>query len=268
MKLGFVGLGQIGRPMAERLDAPVVYDVRDDATQGFADVAASAREVAERADVVSVMVLDDAQVCDVVGEMLPAATPGTVIAIHSTISPKTAESLAASGNGVHVVDAPVSGGAMGASSGSLAVMIGGSREAFERCREAFAPLASLIVHAGDVGAGTRMKIARNLITFASFAAAAEAQRLVEAAGLDVVALGDVVRYSDKVTGGPGAIMFRDTTRPATPDDPWFEVLAHTRDLGEKDLSLALDLGRELGVDLPLTELAARRLASGLGVPHE
>lgn len=268
MTIGFVGLGQIGRPMAERLHDPVVYDVRPEATEGFVDVASSAADVARRCDVVSVMVRDDEQVREVVGEMLPVARPGTVIAIHSTVSPSTAEGLAASGNRASIVDAPVSGGAVGASGGSLAVMIGGSQEAFERCREAFAPWASVVVHAGAVGAGTRMKIARTLITFASFAAVGEAQRLAEAAGLDVIALGDVVRYSDKVTGGPGAIMFRDTTSPARPDDPWFEVLVHTRELGEKDLSLAVDLGRELGIDLPLASLALERLAAGLGVPHE
>ena len=268
MKLGFVGLGQIGRPMAERLEAPVVFDVRDDATQGFSDVAASAREVAERADVVSVMVVDDTQVREVVGEMLPAATPGTVIAIHSTISPKTAEDLAARSGGACVVDAPVSGGPMGAGQGSLAVMVGGPLDAFEQCREAFSPWASLVVHAGKVGDGTRMKLARNLITMASFTAAAEAQRLAEAAGLDLVELGNVVRHSDKVTGGPGAIMFRNTASPAQPGDPWLDVLVHTRELGEKDLSLVIDLGRELGVDLPVAELALQQLAAGLGVPHD
>jgi 3-hydroxyisobutyrate dehydrogenase-like beta-hydroxyacid dehydrogenase len=110
-----------------------------------------------------------------------------------------------------------------------------------------------------------MKLARNLLHFISFTAATEAQRLAEAAGLSLTALGKVVRHSDAVTGGPGAIMLRDTTAPIDPDDFWFPILGHVRDLGEKDLSLALDLGDRLAVDLPLARLALARLADGLGV---
>jgi 3-hydroxyisobutyrate dehydrogenase len=265
VRVGFVGLGQIGAPMAKHLNAPVVFDVRGEATAGFGDVAPSAAAVAERAGVISVMVLDDGQVRQVVREMLPVAQASTVIAIHSTIAPGTAEELAAEAGDIHVVDAPVSGGAIGAHEGTLVVMAGGPSDVIVRCREAFAPWSSLVVHAGDIGAGTKMKLARNLITFASFCAAAEAQRLAEAAGLDLKTLGDVVRHSDKITGGPGAIMFRDTTGPVAADDPWRDVLLHTAELGEKDLALALDLGRELGVDLPITTLALKRFASGLGV---
>ena len=117
---------------------------------------------------------------------------------------------------------------MGAAEGALVVMAGGWTEAVDRCRERFA-WASRVVHAGPVGAGTRMKLAKNLITYASFAAVGEAQRLAEAAGLDLIELGNVVRQSDKVTGGPGAVMFRDTAAPAPADDPWHEILvAHAR----------------------------------------
>ena len=153
---------------------------------------------------------------------------------------------------------------MGAAEGALVAMVGGSDEAVRRCREAFT-WASRVVHAGPVGAGTRMKLARNLITYASFAAVGEAQRLAEAAGIDLIELGNVVRQSDKVTGGPGAVMFRDTAAPAPADDPWREVLSHTRDLAEKDLAFALALGRELGVDLPMAQLAKDRIADALGV---
>ena len=103
--------------------------------------------------------------------------------------------------------------------------------------------ATRVVHAGPAGAGTRMKLARNLLHFVSFTAATEAQRLAEAAGLDLVDLGDVVRHTDAVTGGPGAIMHRDTTAPLAPDDFWFEVFDHVRALGEKDLAFALGARR-------------------------
>jgi 3-hydroxyisobutyrate dehydrogenase-like beta-hydroxyacid dehydrogenase len=268
VKTGFVGLGQIGAPIAKRLDHPVVFDVRREATSGFDDVAADLADLASRCDVISVMVRDDAQVRDVVGEIVPTARPGTVVAIHSTIAPATAVALAAdaSSNGVDVVDAPVSGGAIGAHEGTLAVMFGGPDRAIARCRDAFAPWSSMFVHTGDVGSATRMKIVRNLITFASFTAAGEAQRLAEAAGLDLAALAAVVRHSDKVTGGPGAIMFRETTAPVASDDPWHDILVHTAELGTKDLSLALELAAELGVEVPIATIARERFASSIGAP--
>ncbi|WP_280505271.1 NAD(P)-dependent oxidoreductase, partial [Nocardia farcinica] len=225
---------------------------------------------ASPAVVVSVAVLDDEQVRGVVtgpDGILSTARPGTVIAVHSTISDRTAEELAAvcAERSVDLVDAPVSGGAGGAKSGRLAVMVGGADTAFERVREPFGAFADLVVHAGPVGAGTRMKLARNLLHFVAFTAATESQRLAEAAGLDITALGKVVRHSDAVTGGPGAIMLRDTTAPIEQGDFWLSVLSHVRDLGEKDLGLALGLGERLGVALPLAALALRSLGEGLGV---
>lgn len=277
-RLGCIGLGSMGAPMARRLsDWPgglTVCDVRTEATAPFADagnaVAGTPAEVAENADVISVTVLDDAQVRGVVagpGGILAGARDGTVIAVHSTISDGTAVELAAecAEAGVELVDAPVSGGGIGAHEGTLAVMVGGSVEAFAAVQAPFARFAGVLVHAGPVGAGTRMKLARNLLHFVSFAAVAEAQRLAEAAGLDISDLGTVVRHSDAITGGPGAIMLRGTTAPVDPDDGMFPILSHVRDLGEKDLALALELGDREQVDLPLADLALARLGEGLGV---
>jgi 3-hydroxyisobutyrate dehydrogenase len=126
-------------------------------------------------------------------------------------------------------------------------------------------MGSKVVHAGGLGAGTRMKLARNLIHFVSFTAVTEAQRLAEAAGLDLVALGEVVRHTDAVTGGPGAIMYRDTTSPIPEGDFWRGVFEHVRALGEKDLALAVALADELGVDVPLAREALPRLGKGLGL---
>ncbi|MCM6772697.1 NAD(P)-dependent oxidoreductase [Nocardia sp. CDC159] len=273
--VGFIGLGSMGAPMAQRLlDRPgglVVCDTRPEVLEPFvtagAEAVDAAAEVGARAAVISVAVVNDAQVRAVVAEILRTARPGTVVAVHSTISDETAHAAAAEcvGAGIEFVDAPVSGGAPGAQHGKLAVMVGGSAAAFERVREPFGHFADLIVHAGPVGAGTRMKLARNLLHFVSFTAAAEAQRLAEAAGLDITALGAVVRHSDAVTGGPGAIMLRDTTAPVAPDDFWYSILGHVRDLGEKDLSLALALGERLGIELPLARMALDALGTGLGV---
>ncbi|MBF6170181.1 NAD(P)-dependent oxidoreductase [Nocardia blacklockiae] len=276
--VGFIGLGNMGAPMAERLlswpGGLVVCDTRAEALEPFvsggAEAASSAAKLAERATVISIVVVDDAQVRSVVAGpqgILGTAEPGTVVAVHSTISDRTAVELAAecAEHGVEFVDAPISGGAAGAKKGDLAVMVGGSEAAFAKVREPFGSFGGLVVHAGEVGAGTRMKLARNLLHFVSFTAAAEAQRLAETAGLDITALGKVVRHSDAITGGAGAIMLRDTTAPVAADDFWHPILGHVRDLGEKDLALALDLGARLGVDLPLARLALHGLGPGLGV---
>ncbi|MFC6878871.1 MULTISPECIES: NAD(P)-dependent oxidoreductase [Actinomadura] len=274
--VGFVGLGQMGAPMAAHLvdRGLVVYDTRAEAAaplvKAGARAARSVAEVAASAGLVSVMVRDDAQVNEVAAEVLASARPGTVLAVHSTIGVRTAEELAerARPYGIEVVDAPVSGGFMGASAGTLAVMAGGSDEAFERCREPFGAWADLVLHMGPVGAGTRTKLARNLLHFAAFSAAAEAQRLAEASGVSLRKLGRIVRHTDAITGGAGSIMLRSTTAPVEPDDELYAILRHVRDLGEKDLSLALDLAESLGVDAPFARLALGRLAAGLGLAGE
>jgi 3-hydroxyisobutyrate dehydrogenase-like beta-hydroxyacid dehydrogenase len=169
---------------------------------------------------------------------------------------------------VHVLDAPVSGGAIGAADGRLAVMVGGERAAYERAKPVFQHWASLVLHVGPAGAGTQCKLARNLLTFASFAVAAEASRLAEAAGIDLGKLAAAVRHSDATTGGASAVMVRRSTEPFPPDDGLRAVFEHTRTLGEKDLGLALALGEALDVDLPFARLAIDHLAAALGVPHE
>ncbi len=275
-RVGYIGLGSMGAPMAMRLigwpGGLTVYDVRDEAMAPFAEagatVAASVTEVAG-ADLIDVTVLDDAQVRDVVGQLAAHAGAGTVIAIHSTIGAATAAELADRyrAQGIHVIDAPVSGGAGAAEKGQLATMVGAPRDVYERIKPVFKQWASLVIHAGEPGAGTRMKLARNMLTFTSFAAACEAMRLAEAAGLDLQALGRVVRHTDALTGGAGAIMIRDNMADLEPGHWLHDGFIHTRGLGEKDLSLALALGDSVGVDLPLAQIALGSLAAGLGVPH-
>lgn len=276
--VGFIGLGQIGAPMATRLvewpGGLVVCDLRPEATAPLAEagavVAQTVAALGAACDLVSVMVLDDAQVRTVVGELLTTARPGTILAVHSTIRAETAEELAptCAAQDVHLLDVPVSGGFMGAHAGTLAAMVGAGRAAYERARPVFERWATLVVHMGPVGAGTRTKLARNLMHFTAYTAAAEAQRLAEAAGLDLGKLSRVVRHSDAVTGGPGAIMVRDTTAPLEPGDPLYDIFSHTRELGEKDLTLALELADAYGLDLPLARLALRDFAAGIGVPRE
>ncbi|WP_026414677.1 NAD(P)-dependent oxidoreductase [Actinomadura oligospora] len=274
MTVGFVGLGQMGAPMAKHLvkRGLIVYDTRPEALAPLvaegARAAADITELAAESDLVSVMVRDDAQVNEVAAEALPAMRPGGVLAIHSTIRARTAEDLAARSDTVHVVDAPVSGGFMGAADGTLAVMVGGSDEAFDACREPFGAWADLVLHMGPIGAGTRTKLARNLLHFTAFTAAAEAQRLAEASGVSLRKLARIVRHTDAITGGAGSIMLRPTTAPLAGDDPLRPILDHVRALGEKDLTFALELAAELDVDTPLARLALARLATGLGLAPE
>jgi 3-hydroxyisobutyrate dehydrogenase-like beta-hydroxyacid dehydrogenase len=275
---GFIGLGQIGRPMAARLagwpGGLWVFDLDREATgaleQAGAKIAVSAAEVAEQADVICVMVRDDAQVRDVLAGpngILTAARPGCVVVVHSTISPDTARELdeLAAGHQVRVLDAPVSGGAPGADQGRLAILVGGDPDAFAAARTVLERMGELVIHLGPVGAGTAAKLARNLLHFVAFTAAAEASRLAEAAGIDLLALGRVVRHTDAITGGPGALMWRASTGAIPPEDPWYPILDHVRELGEKDLALAVELGDRLAVDTPLADLALAGLSVGLGL---
>ena len=225
---------------------------------------------APRATSIEVMVRDDAQVRDVVGQLLTTARPGTVIAVHSTIRAETAEELAVTA----------------AEHGRRPARRAGERRVHGRRTTARSPRWSaasarptsgpspcssagpaLVVHMGPVGAGTRTKLARNLMHFIAYTAAGEAQRLAEAAGLDLRKLARVVRHTDAVTGGPGAIMVRDTTAPMAPDDGLYEIFAHTRELGEKDLTLALELADGLGLDLPLAKQALEDFGPSLGLPR-
>ncbi len=276
VKLGYIGLGNMGAPMAKRLvewpGGVTVFDVRTEAMTPLAEAgAALADSVADvaAADIISVTVLNDEQVRTVVDELAAHAKPGTVIAIHSTISPDTAAELAKQlePQGIHIVDAPVSGGGGAAEKGELATMVGADREVYERIKPAFKQWASLVIHAGEPGAGTRMKLARNMLTFTSYAAACEAMKLAERAGLNLQQLGRVVRHTDAMSGGPGAVIVRENMATLEPDNFLYGPLLHARELGEKDLSLALALGEAVGVDLPLAELALENLAAGLGVPH-
>ena len=214
--------------------------------------------------------LDDAQVREVVGELAAHAKPGTVIAIHSTISPDTAAELA---------DAAASRRAFTSSTRRSAVVAGPPRrvswppwsapsdEVYERIKPAFKQWASLVIHAGEPGAGTRMKLARNMLTFTVLRRGGRGHEAGRGGGIDLQTLGRVVRHTDALTGGPGAIMVRDDTKPLPPDHFLYDAFTHTRGLGEKDLSLALALGEATGVDLPLAQMALEKLAAGLGVPH-
>ena len=276
-RVGFVGLGNIGKPMAKRLLAwdggLTVFDVASEPVAELekegAKVAAGVAELAAECEVVCVMVNTDDQVRDVMGPILGAARPGTAVVVHSTISPDLPPRLEdlAGRHDLLLVDAPVSGGAMGAAEGTLAIMVGGTQEAFEAVCGPLGLMGSEVVHCGPIGNGTAAKLARNLLHFVAFTATGEALRLAEAAGVDLVALGRIVRHTDATTGGPGAIMHRDTTAALTPDDGWASIFEHVLAIGSKDLAHAIALADRLGVEVPMAQYAAEHLAEALGLPH-
>jgi 3-hydroxyisobutyrate dehydrogenase len=274
-RCGFIGLGNIGKPMAARLVAwpggLTAYDVAPDPLAELeklgARAATSVAELASECGVICVMVNTDDQVRDVMGQVLGAAQPGTVVAVHSTISPDLPPRLEdlAGRHDLLFVDAPVSGGAMGAADGTLAIMVGGTDAAFDAVKAPFGLLGTEVVHCGPAGNGTAAKLARNLLHFVAFTATGEALRLAEAAGVDLVALGRIVRHTDSITGGPGAIMHRDTTSPLAPDDGWTPIFEHVLAIGSKDLAHAMELADRLGVEVPMAQYASEHLAEALGL---
>jgi 3-hydroxyisobutyrate dehydrogenase-like beta-hydroxyacid dehydrogenase len=273
--VGFIGVGDIGGAMASRLtDWPgglTVFDLNAAALEPLvaagATAAGSVAEVGTRSQVVSVAVVNDAQVRQVVEELLTTMTSGTVIAIHATVQVETSQQLAENGltHGVHVVDAAVSGGPQGARDGKLALMVGGSDEAFAQLQPVAERYGELIFHTGPVGSGTKAKIARNVLTYANFAVAGEVLRLAEAAGVDLLQLAAVIRHTDKLFGGVSSFMVRDSAAPLATDDGLREYFKHAVSIGLKDLTLGLDLGAEVGVEMPLSTMAVDYVPAAFGL---
>jgi len=269
---GVIGLGDIGRGLASNLmDAGValsVCDVLAEATEPYregAHVATSPADLAARSQVVVVAVINDEQVRSVLrgpDGVFAGARPGTSVVIVSTIATATVQELHAegAGHGVTIVDCGVSGGPSAAASGELVCMVGGSAEDVERVRPVLDVIACLVLHMGPHGAGLSAKLARNLVQYGSWLAAFEAQELAEAAGIDLLKLGQAIKESDKRIGGASTLMFRTTAEPwpADADAGLVGAMRAASLLAHKDLGAALALGRELGVDLPLATLSDAR----------
>lgn len=206
MRVGFIGLGSQGAPMARRIvegGYPTTLWARRRATlDPFADTTAKVAEspagLAAASDLVCLCVVGDADVNELVdGELLAAMKPGGVIAVHSTVHPNTCRELAkkAATKGISVIDAPVSGGAPAASEGRLMVMVGGDADVVERCRPVFATYADPIVHLGELGSGQTTKLLNNLLFTAHLGTAASALSLAGALGVDPDRLTEVVSRS-------------------------------------------------------------------------
>src|SRR5437867_2541899 len=257
-RVGFIGLGNIGTPMAMNVARAgfdlMVYDLREEPLKELAalgaTIARSAREVGEHGEIIELVVVDDAQVEAVTlgeGGILNGAKPGAVIAIHSTVHPKTVRKVAelAKARGVDVIDAQVSGGERGAQAKTLCYMVGGDKALFERCRPVFATSGANIFHLGGLGAGAIAKLAHNLIVYVNMLAASEGMRLAEKAGLDPQALQEVVR------AGAGQSRVADNwTQQRRLKDSYTTGPQGLMQLMHKDLRLALELGHDIGLPLP------------------
>jgi 3-hydroxyisobutyrate dehydrogenase-like beta-hydroxyacid dehydrogenase len=276
---GVIGLGEIGAGVARALvragTGLVVCDVRPEACAPFADVATVAdgpAQLAAASQVILVAVVDDAQVLavlDPTSGALSTAGPGCSVVVLSTVSPDTVRTLAelAAACGVDVADCGVSGGTRAAAEGSLVAMVGGDESVVERIRPVLDAFSSLVVHMGPLGAGLQAKLARNLVQYGSWLAAYEAQLLAEAAGIELSKLARVIRESDKKIGGASTLMFRPSAMPFGPDDDAGLVGAMRRgsELAHKDLQAALELGRRLGVALPLAAMTEARADALFGL---
>lgn len=280
--LGVVGLGAIGGGIATSWLASggelVVCDVAPAATERFAGqarVAATPAELAGAAGVVVVAVVDEDQVHDVLtgpDGLLVVAGPGTTVVVVSTISTSALEAAArqCAAAGVDLVDCGVSGGPGAAREGTLVAMVGGGDAAVERVRPTLDACCSLVVHMGPLGSGMRAKLARNLVQYGSWLAAFEAQRVAEAAGIELAKLAEVVRASDALIGGASALMFRGTVAPFGPDAHAgvVQAMRNGARLAQKDLDAVLALGASLGLDLPEALLARRSIARIFGLRPE
>jgi 3-hydroxyisobutyrate dehydrogenase len=276
LRAGFIGLGNIGLPMAKRLAAGLATTVYDVVAGRAAEVegaraAASPREVAAASDVVGLCVRDDADVRAVMegsDGVLAGAARGTIVAVHSTVLPGTVESVAAAAreHGVEVIDACITGGAAGAEQGALTVMAGGDAATIERARPFFDCFANKVVRTGPLGSGCKMKLCNNLMTYLAWTSIYEATMLARAAGLSQEAL-------EEVTGSNGNLtepMRRFIMAHKLPDEVrrsegFQKNMRLYTEVAEKDLAATLALARECGITLPGTAAVSQIMARVYGL---
>jgi 2-hydroxy-3-oxopropionate reductase len=249
MTVGFIGLGVMGRPMAANLVRAGFDVITYNRSPRSVDGARSAGSVAEaaQADVVITMLPDSAAVLAVADDVV-AARPSLWIDM-STIHPTVAEELAT--RGIPTLDAPVSGGDVGARDGTLSIMVGGAEEDLERARPLLEAVGRTIVHVGGPGAGQVVKACNQIVVALTIEAVSEALTLGAKAGVDPA------RILDVLGGGLAANRVMEMRRRNFLEHdfaPGFRV-----DLHHKDLNIALESGDAYGVPLPATSLVQQML---------
>ena len=256
MRIGFIGLGIMGRPMARNLlkagYALTVYDKfakSDDLVALGATAAASNKDVAAQSDVIITMLPNSPQVKEaVLGEngVLEGARPGTLLIDMSSIAPGAAQEICAAikAKGLIMLDAPVSGGEPKAIEGTLAIMVGGDAKAFETAKPILETMGSSAVHVGEIGAGNVTKLANQIIVALNIAAVSEAFVLAAKAGVNPEAVFNAIK------GGLAGSTVMNAKVPMILDGnfkPGFRIELHI-----KDLQNALDTAHALNVPVPLT----------------
>ena len=264
--IGFIGLGIMGKPMARNLlkagYSATVHNRTSAAAEELAadgaKVVSSSKEVAERSEVVITMLPDSADSEAVIaggGGVLEGAARGSVIIDMSSIAPLVSQRLGAeaAAKGVDMLDAPVSGGEPGAVAGTLAIMVGGKQEAFDRCLPILNVMGRSVVKVGDVGAGNFVKLANQIIVAANIEAIGEALVLAQKAGVDPELAFQAIRGG---LAGSNALEAKAPMIMERNFNPGFRIRLH-----QKDLHNALLTGKDLGVPLPVTSLVQQMLAS-------
>jgi 2-hydroxy-3-oxopropionate reductase len=272
LSVGMVGLGIMGAPMAANLvragHRVLGHDVSGDRVARLVEVggeAAGSVAAVTDADLVITMLPDSPQVEEVVlgpDGVLEHAGPGLLLVDMSTIRPDTARLVAreAAARGVRALDAPVSGGELGAVDGVLSIMVGGSAEDVAAVRPVMDVLGTTVVHVGPSGAGQTVKAANQLVVAGTYALVAEAIVLLEASGVDAGGALDVLAGG---LAGSRVLELKRASMVAREFRPGFRI-----DLHHKDMGIATAAARDAGVALPVTGLVAQLVAAaraqGLG----
>ena len=276
MKIGFVGLGIMGRPMAGHLLAGshelAVYDIKplpDDITSQGGVACSSAKEVAEKSEVIIIMVPDTPDVeAALFAErgVADGLSAGKTVVDMSSISPIATKEFAERINaaGCDYLDAPVSGGEVGAKNAALSIMVGGTDEAFNRVKPLFELMGKNITLVGGNGDGQTAKVANQIIVALTIEAVGEALLFASKAGADPARVREALMggfASSKILEIHGERMIKRTFNPG------FRIALH-----QKDLYLALESARSLGMALPSTALAQQLFSAcaandGLGWDH-
>jgi len=263
-RIGFIGLGIMGKPMASNLlkagYSVTVFDINREMAQALvrqgAALAETAKAVAEKSDVIITMLPDSPDVEKVVlgaagvGE---GVRSGMLFIDMSTIAPETAQKIyqMLAEKKVSCLDAPVSGGEGGAIAGTLSIMVGGEKAAFERALPIFRALGKKIVHLGAAGAGQVTKACNQIIVGCTIQAVAEALTLAKKAGVDVA------KVREALLGGLAQSRILEVHGQRILDrnfQPGFKIKLH-----RKDMNIALQTGRTLSVPLPASALVATQM---------
>ncbi len=274
MKIGFIGIGAMGKPMAENLIAAgndlIINDLDKEAVKELVAAGAKSadtpRDAADGVDVVITMLPNFniiSSCLNGVDGVLAGAKPGTIILDMSSISPVQSKQLSetAQQNGLIYIDAPVSGGVAGAQKGTLTIMVGGPEKEVQSVMPILKAMGKKIYHVGPVGSGDAIKVVNNLLLGINMAAVAEAMVLGVKAGIKPEVLYEIISSS---SGGSYAL---DAKVPKFILEGNFKP-GFAIDLQYKDLELAVQTGKDLGVPMLLTNLAQQiyesARAAGLG----